>query len=107
MSDRWGAFEDVAKLRERITVIETNLPLLRADNERQFRQLSENQVANRKWTEEQFTELTLLIKTAPVVPKSTNDRLFWAVVSVGVVVAVVGVLVILNWIYGVTGGNLG
>lgn len=102
MSDRWGAFEDAAKLRERITVIETNLPLMRADIERQLRQLSEGQNANRAYTETKLNELAQLIKAAgaPEPTKQNDDRVFWAIVIVGVMVGLLSLGFIASVLWG-------
>ncbi len=105
MSERWG-YEDAAKLRERITAIETNLPLMRLDMERQFKQIGETQASNREWTEKQFTELTTLIKAVPIAPKPQNDRLFVLMLIIGAIVTVILVMLITYVIFNSTGGNL-
>lgn len=106
MSDRWGAFEENAKLRERVLAVELNIPQLIKEMDRRFSEVRENQAANRAWTERQFAELAALIKGVQVPPKAQDDRLFWAVVVVGVLVAVVGLALVGSWIFASTGGNL-
>lgn len=103
MSGQW-AYEDTAKLRERITVIETNLPLMR----RELQLLSEGQANNRAYSEERFgetdkklSELTTLIKAIPVTPKPQNDRTFVGVMVTGAIATlaliVIVVFVIMYW----------
>ncbi|PYJ11243.1 MAG: hypothetical protein DMF06_03265 [Verrucomicrobia bacterium] len=112
MSERWGAYEDTAKLRERITVIETNLPLLRAqmdrqaaEMDRQFRQLSEGQTLNRNYTEEKFDELAILIRSATPA-KAANDKLFNAVLAVGAIATLIFIMLIVYWLWVLTGGHV-
>lgn len=103
MSDRWGAIDDNAKLRERVAVIETNLTAMRSDNDRQFRQLNEGQAANRAYTEEKLTELTTLIKASPAKPQ--DDRLFRVMLLIGGVVALILILFVIFWISTTYGGR--
>lgn len=104
MSDRWGSFEDTAKLRERITVIETNLPLLRAE----VKQLNDNQTNNRQWTERQFLELTSHVDrkialltdaiNAKPLPTPEQGKVYNAVVGIGIGIAVIAVLLLILWV---------
>jgi hypothetical protein len=106
MSSGWGGSEYAIRLEGRMTAIETNLPSLKADVERQFRQVGENQAANRKWTEEQFAEnrawtekqfadLTTLIKTMPAQqPEPQDGRTFRAVMATGAVATAILLILI-------------
>lgn len=85
MSERWGSFSDVARLGERIAAVETTLPLLRAEMDRQFRQLHEDN-----------NEMKLLIRSQTPAATS-NTRLFYAVMAVGGVVTLTLVLMLIYW----------
>lgn len=85
MSERWGSFSDVARLGERIAAVETTLPLLRAEMDRQFRQLHEDN-----------NEMKLLIRSQTPAATS-NARLFYAVMAVGGVVTLTLVLMLIYW----------
>lgn len=85
MSDRWGTFAEVARLAERVAALETTLPLLRAEIDRQFRQLHEDN-----------KEMLLLIRTQTPMTTS-NTRLFYAVMAVGAIVTLTLVLMLIYW----------
>lgn len=104
MSDRWGSFEENAKLRERLSVIETNLPMLRAD----IKQLNENQATNRSWTEEQFKGLTSHVDSkivalteainAKPLPTPEQSKTYNAVVAIGVGIGIIAALLLFLWV---------
>lgn len=85
MSDRWGSFTEVARLGERVAALETTLPLLRAEIDRQFRQLHEDN-----------NEMKLLIRSQTPATTS-NTRLFYAVMVVGAVVTLILLLMLIYW----------
>lgn len=105
MSDRWGAYGDVARLGERISVLETRLPLIEQAMERRFDELQAGQNSNRAYSEREFGELRTLIKSSTTV-KPSSDRLFVGMVVVGALVTAIFILVIALWVYTLTGGRL-
>lgn len=111
MSDRWGTFGDVARLGERISVLETRLPLIEQGMGRRFDELQAGQNNNRVYSEKEFGEmrkelgeLRTLIKATPVKP--ADDRQFVATIVIGALVTAILILVIAYWVYVLTGGRL-
>lgn len=97
MSERWGSFQEVARLGERLTALETTLPHLRIDMERRFDQLSNNQIMNRAWTEKQFEELKVAVAARPVA-SATEKRVELIVAGIAAGIVILIVLLFLLWL---------
>jgi len=104
---RGQQFDENARLRERIAVLETNLATLQAA----IKSLTEGQAGNRAYTEKSFaeviqkqnelkaeiTDLKIVVASRPI-PTVKQTELTRAVIGIGVGIAILVVVLLLLWV---------